>query len=202
MKKLFAMILALTMVLSLAACGGSDKPYTGGVTLGSTYTNSYFGFKCVLPEGWSYYTDEQIAQLQGNTQDTFGQDYAEIIERAGNAMEMYASEDSTGGIYTVNVVVEKLANGSISEQKYVEASLSATKTALESAGFEIDTCEASTVQFAGKSHPAMKIHGSYMGMELFETLVVVKEGKYLACVTACSYMDDYTSDILGFFTAA
>lgn len=202
MKKLFAMILALTMVLSMAACGGSDKPYTSGVTLGSTYTHSYFGFKCVLPEGWSYYTDEQIAQLQGYTQDMMGQDYADMIEKSGNAMEMYASEDSTGGIYTLNVVVEKLANGSISEQKYAEASLNTTKAALESAGFEIDVCEASTLQFAGKSHAAIKIHGSYLGMELFETLVVVKEGKYLACVTACSYMDDNTSDILGFFTAA
>ena len=91
MKKIIAMILVLTMALSLAACGGSDKPYTSGLTLGSVYNHSYFGFKCVLPEGWSFYTDEQIAQLQGYTQDMMGQDYAAIIEKSGSAMEMYAS---------------------------------------------------------------------------------------------------------------
>lgn len=41
MKKIIAMILVLTMALSLAACGGSDKPYTSGLTLGSVYNHSY-----------------------------------------------------------------------------------------------------------------------------------------------------------------
>ena len=202
MKKIIAMILVLTMALSLAACGGSDKPYTSGLTLGSVYNHSYFGFKCVLPEGWSFYTDEQIAQLQGYTQDMMGQDYADIIEKSGSAMEMFAAEDSTGGLYTLNVVVEKLPSAALSEEKYVESCLDKTKAALESAGFQIDVCKAATVQFVGKSHAAIEIHGSYMGVELYETLVVVKEGKYLACVTAGSYMENYTSDILGFFAAA
>jgi hypothetical protein len=193
MKKIIAMILVLSMALSLAACGGSDKPYTSGLTLGSVYNHSYFGFKCVLPEGWSFYTDEQIAQLQGNAQD---------IEKSGSAMEMYASEDSTGGLYTLNVVVEKLPSAALSEEKYVESCLDKTKAALESAGFQIDVCKAATVQFAGKTHAAIEIQGTYMGLDLYETLVVVKEGKYLACVTACSFMENYTSDILGFCVAA
>lgn len=202
MKKIIAMILVLTMALSLAACGGSDKPYTSGLTLGSVYNHSYFGFKCVLPEGWSFYTDEQIAQLQGYTQDMMGQDYADIIEKSGSAMEMFAAEDSTGGLYTLNVVVEKLPSAALSEEKYVESCLDKTKAALESAGFQIDVCKAATVQFVGKSHAAIEIQGSYMGVDLYETLVVVKEGKYLACVTAGSYMENCTSDILGFFAAA
>ena len=202
MKKIIAMILVLTMALSLAACGGSDKPYTSGLTLGNVYNHSYFGFKCVLPEGWSFYTDEQIAQLQGYTQDMMGQDYADIIEKSGSAMEMFAAEDSTGGLYTLNVVVEKLPSAALSEEKYVESCLDKTKAALESAGFQIDVCKAATVQFAGKTHAAIEIQGSYMGVDLYETLVVVKEGKYLACVTAGSYMENYTSDILGFFAAA
>lgn len=209
MKKLIALLLVLVMALSCAACdkdeeksdsGRKTKSYTAGEVKGDTYTNEYFEIECTLPDEWFYFSDEQIAKVQGYSQEMVGEGYAKILEQTGSAMEMYASEENTG-MYTLNCLVEKIDSKKYTEKKYIEDSLSTIKTMLGSAGFDVTVCEVVTVDFAGEEHYGLRIEGSLSGASLYEQLVVMIEGDYLACITACSYVDDYTDDILDFFTA-
>ena len=83
MKKVFCIILSMLMLLSLFGCTGNTDPedirgevsgttegtqeekpeFSLGDTTGSTYTNDFLGISCTLPEGWVFYTDEQMKEL-------------------------------------------------------------------------------------------------------------------------------------------
>ena len=128
-----ALLLALLLAMSLAACGkktdGGDpdpaptKEFSAGKVDGSTYTNEYFGFSVTLSEdsGWTYFTDEQIAQVTGQTAELFDSDHiTEAYDSGKVIMEMYAMRDDYA---TVNVTVEKLSNVNVvllDEEGYVE----------------------------------------------------------------------------------
>ena len=90
MKKLFAMLMALTILMTMAACGQqtaddaggtvdpgavADRDTSGQVDMpaddagtpelgsvnGGTYTNEFAGIGCTLDETWTFYTEAQIA---------------------------------------------------------------------------------------------------------------------------------------------
>ena len=94
MKKLAAMLMALMMLLTMAACGQQAPEQTGGTVepgaqsddavtgqvdtpapdedtpemgsvSGGTYTNRFAGISCTLDDSWYFYTDEQIDELNG-----------------------------------------------------------------------------------------------------------------------------------------
>ena len=130
MKKIFALILALCMVFSLAACGGGSTPannaanttpannsantptnntanteeaYRGKVT-GNTYVNEPLDLKLTLPSGWTIFNDEQIAQQQGVTKEFFeGTSIEKIVDSTGSMMVFYAMKGA--GINNLNIIM-------------------------------------------------------------------------------------------------
>ncbi len=71
--RILAMLLVCTLVFALAACttapinvnvnSDSEKPFARGTVSGSDYTSDYIGLTLHAPDGWSYYTDDQISSL-------------------------------------------------------------------------------------------------------------------------------------------
>ena len=200
MNRMIALFLVLTMALSFAGCDKEDsKPYIAGTTEGNVYTQPYFGIKCTLPDEWYFFNDEQIAQVKGYSQDLASEDDAQILEKSGCVMEMYASDEDTG-VYTLNVNVEKLSSSKFTEKQYIDNSMNQVKDDLESAGFKIDICESVKLHFAGKECSGVSIQGDFNGMIIYEKKVVIKEGRYLICITASSFVEDKNDDILSFFS--
>ena len=160
-----ALLLALLLAMSLAACGkktdGGDpdpapaKEFSAGKVDGSTYTNEYFGFSVSLTEdfGWTYFTDEQIAQVTGQTADILDSDkITEAYDSGKVIMEMYAMRDDYA---SVNIAVEKLGkvNGALlDEEGYVDASLNSLPEQLLTAGYTDVDAAKTTVSFAGAEH--------------------------------------------------
>lgn len=201
MKRMIALLLVLTIVFSFAGCDKeNEKPYIAGITEGNVYTQDYFGIKCTLPDEWYFYTDEQIAQVKGYTQDLLSEDYAKILEKSGSVMEMYASDEDTG-VYTLNVNVEKLSSAKFTEKQCIDKSIEQIKGALESSGFNLDTCESVKLNFAGKECSGVNIKGDFQGMAMYQKIAVIKDGRYLICIGACSFVEDRNDEILGFFSA-
>ena len=72
MKRAAGLLLALVLVLSMAACGKKDgdggdsqSGFQRGTIENGIYTNTFVGIGCQLSDDWTYFTDEQLAELSG-----------------------------------------------------------------------------------------------------------------------------------------
>ena len=209
MKKLSrfsALLLAVLMPLSLAACGGggqsTDKEFSAGVTDGNTYTNEYFGFAATLDENWTMLTEEQIAQITGQTAEALDdENLAKMYDDGKVVMEMYGVRSDNS---TVNITVENLGtiNGAkYDESGYVDESLKKLPDQLSAGGFTDIKTEKTTVTFAGTEHDGIIITASVQSTAVHEVLACVKVGNYVAVITAVTFGDSNPSEILDLFKA-
>ena len=163
MKKLFAMLMALTILMTMAACGQQTTDEAGGTVdpgavedqgtsgqvdmpaddagtpeLGSvnggTYTNEFAGIGCTLDETWTFYTEAQIAEINGFlTEGTSDEEMRQLMEENQSVYDMYAS--STDGLMTMNVVFQNMGllfGTTMSAQDYVELSAEQLPDAMRS----------------------------------------------------------------------
>lgn len=209
MKKLSrfsALLLAVLMPLSLAACGGggqsTDKEFSAGVTDGNTYTNEYFGFAATLDENWTMLTKDQITQVTGQTAEILDDDnLAKMYDDGKVVMEMYGVRSDNS---TVNITVENLGtiNGAkYDESGYVDESLKQLPDQLSAGGFTDIKTEKTTVTFAGTEHDGIIITASVQSTAVHEVLACVKVGNYVAVITAVTFGDSNPSEILDLFKA-
>lgn len=194
------------MPLSLAACGGggqsTDKEFSAGVTDGNTYTNEYFGFAATLDENWTMLTEEQIAQVTGQTAEALDDDnLAKMYDDGKVVIEMYGVRSDNS---TVNITVENLGtiNGAkYDESGYVDESLKQLPDQLSAGGFTDIKTEKTTVTFAGTEHDGIIITASVQSTAVHEVLACVKVGNYVAVITAVTFGDSNPSEILDLFKA-
>ena len=209
MKKLSrfsALLLAVLMPLSLAACGGggqsTDKEFSAGVTDGNTYTNEYFGFAATLDENWTMLTEEQIAQITGQTAEALDdENLAKMYDDGKVVMEMYGVRSDNS---TVNITVENLGTihgAKYDESGYVDESLKKLPDQLSAGGFTDIKTEKTTVTFAGTEHDGITITASVQSTAVHEVLACVKVGNYVAVITAVTFGDSNPSEILDLFKA-
>lgn len=209
MKKLSrfsALLLAVLMPLSLAACGGggqsTDKEFSAGVTDGNTYTNEYFGFAATLDENWTMLTKDQITQITGQTAEALNdENLAKMYDDGKVVMEMYGVRSDNS---TVNITVENLGtiNGAkYDESGYVDESLKQLPDQLSAGGFTDIKTEKTTVTFAGTEHDGITISANVQSTAVHEVLACVKVGNYVAVITAVTFGDSNPSEILDLFKA-
>lgn len=209
MKKLSrfsALLLAVLMPLSLAACGGggqsTDKEFSAGVTDGNTYTNEYFGFAATLDESWTMLTKDQITQITGQTVEALDdEDLTKMYDDGKVVMEMYGVRSDNS---TVNITVENLGtiNGAkYDESGYVDKSLKQLPDQLSAVGFTDIKTEKTTVTFAGTEHDGINITASVQSTAVHEVQTCVKVGNYVAVITAVTFGDSNPSEILDLFKA-
>lgn len=201
MKKAISLILTLALVLALPmAALAEEDSFGAGTSDGNTYWNETLSIGCTMDENWYFYSDEEIME---NVQATAGQlkdDLAEAIKDAGSMMDMMAVNQETGENVNVNLERLSVVNSLlVDEAKYVELSLAQLGDALEQMGITVSDIGQDEMEFAGSKHPCIRLTGTIEGFELFETLVVVKTGRTIIVVTACSYLEDTTDEILSHF---
>lgn len=212
MKKWIALLLALVMVLSLAACGDDKESSAGGdignpnapiegALSGSSYVNEFFGFRVDFDADWSVFDAETTAQLMGTSLESL--DLGITLEQSGMITPFYATTDD--GLTTINLVIEdmtKTSGSSLSESAYAKAGSINLKTTLESMGCTDVTVKTGTVDFAGSSHVCLSTSASVYGLDMYQTQVVLKSGKYMAVITVGTYFENTTEDLLDLFTKA
>lgn len=224
MNRLFSAIFALIVLLCLCACSPGE-PETSANTapptttapkqtqpdredpqLGSfadgVYTNDFLGIRCEIGDGWSVYSDAQLAQLNGLLLDTMTDaELVEQLKKSNVAHLFYATADN--GYKSMNVVLENIGvvNGVLLDEKsYMALSVEQLPTALQSMGLSNVTVEAATVHFAGADRAGVRVHGVLSGVDFYEKIVCIKVESYFGLVTVASYQEDITDTLLTMFT--
>lgn len=230
-KKISAVLLAVLMSFMFVACGANDddvrgevesgsdtsqndskepesesktepeKKFSTGTSSNNVYKNEFLGIQCELNSDWTFKTDAEIQEINKAALGMVDEDYAAKMEEADTLTDMYAIHSNQ--MDTINVTFEKLKGlmAAYSEQEYVDASKGQLSDILASAGYENVVVDTSTMVFAGEEHPCLTISCVLNGYNMYETMVVVKQSNYFANVTACTWNENKTADVLADFKA-
>lgn len=203
MKRAFTLILAALMVLG-CFCGGALAEEEDSFGLGdaenNTYWNETMSIGCTLDENWYFYTREEILELNGMTAEMLDDTLAEAMREAGAMMDMYAMNLVTGA--TVNVNLERLSLSNsllISETSYIKLSEESLCTVLGQMGCENVQVETGTMEFLGKEHACARVSAEISGVQMYETIAVIKTGRTMIVVTSASFYEDITEEVLSCF---
>lgn len=221
MKKVFCIILSMLMLLSLFGCTGNTDPedirgevsgttegnqeekpeFSLGDTTGSTYTNDFLGISCTLPEGWVFYTDEQMKELNNLVGDYLDEEVVEQLKKATVVYDMFAQHTTNGS--SINVTMEKLnvvQVVTLNIQKTLEAQIDTIKSTYANIGYTDVQVEYQKLTVDGKEFDSLKIQAKVQGLDFTGVLFAFPKGDYLANVTVCSLSADTVNSILGSIT--
>lgn len=217
MMKLFALVLALAMVL--CACGGgSQEEISGTVTPaeeenvmslgrieGGTYTNNYVGFAMELSSDWVYYSAEELQEIPENVAEAFKDtELGDAMDPLNQFTDMMA--ESVEQLTTINVLCQKmdmttrLAYAALDESAILDSALEQSDLMIESyaqAGIMVESIEKVNVTFLGEERVALKTTSTLEGVPYY-TLQVFEYhlGQYSVTITFASFVEDKTESLL------
>lgn len=203
MKRVFTLFLALAMALTLAgispAARAEDK-FNFGSTQDNTYWNETLKIGCTLDENWYFLNEEEILQANSMTAEKLDGKLAEMVKEGGSMIDMFAQNLETGA--TVNLVVERLSVVNslvIDEKKYLDISQPTLDEAMVQMGIEDVEITQESMDFLGQEHQSIVITGSFNGVPVCETMVVVKSGRNMTIITVFSAVDGEVEEVLASF---
>ena len=197
MKKLITLLLALVMVFSLASCGSDVGFKEGTVTNNDVYKQKSFGITYTAPEGYTFYTDEQIAALYGTTVDVLKSNT--LIH-----YDMQCANPATNGSLTITYEdLVGLYGNVINDESYLALSQASIKASFESMeGVKISAMDTDTVVIDGKEYNGTYITIDVNGKEFYETIFVMERDGIMMCCTAAAYDEAELESILAGFEIA
>ena len=189
-----------------------------GVVEGNTYSSEYLGIGCTMPEDWQIFTEDEIAAVMGYTEDLLDENgFDEVFEQGGTICDyMSQGED---GLLSLNIQVAETGN-LVSALVYSKTTFPDEKTLKliydasleegvdtilsESLGLSDMSYEMGTVNFCEEEIPCIRMVGKMPiegvgDINLYETFVYIIKGRLCYTLTATSFMEDCTDDILGTF---
>lgn len=221
MKRIFCLLLAAIMMISLCGCLGDNKNddvrgeiidgntiqdekepgFSFGKTANNTYNNDFLGISCTLPAEWAFYTDEQILQLNNIVGDYLDEDVAELLEKATIIYDMYAINETEGS--NMNINLEKLSTVqmiSLDIKQTLEAQIHAIKSTYQNMGYTDTNVEYQKIKVDGKEFDGLKLTAKIQGIDFYASTFTFRKSNYLANITICSIQTDKTDTILSYFT--
>lgn len=203
MKRVFTLFLALAMVLTLAGispAARAEDEFNFGSTQDNTYWNETLKIGCTLDENWYFLNEEEILQANSMTAEKLDGKLAEMVKEGGSMIDMFAQNLETGA--TVNLVVERLSVVNslvIDEKKYLDISQPTLDEAMAQMGIEDVEITQESMDFLGQEHQSIVITGSFNGVPVCETMVVVKSGRNMTIITVFSAVDGEVEEVLASF---
>lgn len=209
MKKVLICLLAVSMVLAMAGCDllsflnmeeiipTTPKELSLGTVSGSKYESEFIGIGYMLPSGWSFYTEDQIKEMNQYVEDKADQNYLDLIKNADIVYDMMAT--SSAGTDNVLVTLEKKPAATLDKidlKQSLETSFKAFKTSFENMGYRNISHEITTVTIDGKGFDAMHINATYGGMKMYQTCIVIKCNGYLATIAFTTFDAAGTAPLL------
>lgn len=205
MKRIVCLILAACLLLCLAACGaepgqsadkpestapagtGADSPLPAefrGTKRDDAYENELLNLRVALPAGWTFATDEQIAEVNGITADRMaGSAAAELIKKNGQLMDMMMSTVSGS---SVNLLLQPQQKGldAYSDEMVFQLAEESTKAQFAAANMSVETYEAVTVRLGSGEKTALHMVLNASGLVMDEYQIWFRtDGDYMGVLT-------------------
>lgn len=170
-----------------------DVKFVHGKMNGNVYTSEFLGIKAEIADIWLISSDEELAEQNGidNMSD---ENLNKVLDVKGVAYEMMAMS----GKIAVNIVIENLG---VTNEEYIDLTITGIKDRYEALGFEGVEAERSTVSFLGSEIPCINIKFSYGGQNFVQKEIPISNGKYVASITFSGANEDEVLTIMNWFKA-
>lgn len=168
-----------------------------GVSNGNVYESEFIGIGYHLDEGWSFYNDEQIRELNNATADLAGEEYQELMSNAEVVYDMFAID--ADGLNNVNVNLEKKNPVQILAMdlsEVYENTMTVLGSTYENMGGTNFAYEVSNVDVAGEELVAAYVSVDINEVPVYQILFMKKCNGYLANVSVTTYFEDTTAQLL------
>ncbi len=190
MKKYIAVLLCLSLLLALTACGGreqessaaqttqapteaaaeapaeeateaAENPLALGRMEGGVYSNTYGGFGCTLDESWTFYSAQELQQLPEAVKDALGgSEMGEALEGLESITDMMA--ENVELMCTMNVLYQKM-----DMQTRLAAAATSEESLVDSVLAQKDTLIATYAQAGMEITDMEKTTVTFLGRERF-----------------------------------
>ena len=172
-----------------------------GVVNGSVYENAGLGIGCALDEYWTYYTEEELAEMSGSYDLVEDEELAAQLKSADVVWDMFAVRGD--GLAMVGVEYETLGETLaelLDESTYIDLSIENIGEKLDSMGLTDGSMEKITTELAGTERYAIRITGSAMGlMDMYQTQVCIKMGDKIVMILMETIGEDQTEELAKLF---
>lgn len=210
-KSLLIIFLIASMLFVLTGCGkeeektiddntANEQPaqeqkveFSMGEWNNNVYTNDFLGLTFNLPEGWTYSSDEQIAEMMNLGAEFLNDDQkvAAEVAKLTSAYYMVANDPNTGN--SVSIISEKPAMEFTTE--YYLNQVKTQLGAVESMSYEIG--DISKEKVAGREYDIITATTTISGIEFTQKYYVYKMDKYFVSIIATSVTgEDGIKDII------
>lgn len=177
-----------------------EKDFSVGKMSGAKYESEFLSIGCPLPENFSFYTDEEIKELNNTATDLAGEEYEKLMKESTLVYDMMAS--SKDQMSSLNIVLEKSNAATVAMfdlEKNGDTIAQSAKQSLESVGFTDVNYTVTTTEFLGKDAQCLKWDMKMGTEDYYEMQVFVKAFSYLATITVASDEISTCENILASF---
>ena len=191
----------------------TDALFNIGEIQDTDYVNDFFNLKYTGNAGWRLLNEEQLATISSSIKDVLTNESAKAaIESGKTSIIMYAvSEDAKQNL---SLMVEKHDVNNTQDadmDAFIDKSVESLSASLPAQGFRDLEVTKTDITFCSEPAKAIKIKAKYdvkaadgsentEEKEIYETMVYVFRGSYSGCVTASSFDEDKTGEVLDMFS--
>ena len=171
-----------------------------GATDGLIYENKFIGIGCSLDEGWTFYSDEEIQDLNNYAADVAGEDYEEAMKAADIVYDMYAISDNQLDNIKVNLQkVNNIALEQLDIKENFENTIPELRKAFENMGYTDLEFEITSVSINGEEVMCLQSYGVIDGLTMYQKIVSIKCDGYLSNITVTTYQEDLVDSVFETF---
>ncbi len=202
LRKPILFILVMVGAIALCGCGSVEKndALSRGTVDGNTYTNEVLKLGCVLGDGWTFCSDDEISELNGSSTKNTALLTRKQIEQSGILYDMLAKDDGTGSVSLSYEKLNIIYSGAHTPADYVDRSRKKLNSVLKQQKFTDIRIEDDEMLFCGKNWRVLRISAVLQEYPFYETLLFLPVDEYMACLSIGSYNTDIAEDVLkGFY---
>ena len=163
-----------------------------------SYSSDFLGLHPELGEGWTLYTDEQLAK-QNSISDMSEENVNKALDKTGALYEIMASQENNENF---NITIENLNvtnNGkTVSADEYLKLSLPTLKNSLKS-GYDDSTADIDKVTFMGKETGCIKAEVTKGELKAYLVIVPVMKGNFVALITFTAFTAESAESMVAVF---
>ena len=226
MKKLVAFLLLFALVFAFCGCqsdendirgtyddtsstvsdekgndtNSDDGEFSTGNRAGNIYKSDFIGISYKLDNGWSFYNDQKINELNNIATDLTGDALKEAIKNATVVYDMCAVDENQ--LNSVNVNLEKVNVAQLLALNIANNFKAVAPTLVDSfknMGYTNIEYKVTTVKVDGKDMDALYTTAEINGVKMYQTMFAKKCNGYLANFCITTFGENKNADLIDNF---